>query len=224
MHGINIVSGAASPLGISYCNHLINQGEKCIAIVNNNNPFIDSDIEVWQADLSTESGIQKVCSKINNRKVWSFIHLAANSDKDNLDIIEMQRVFTVNVFSAWIIAEHLIKNMTHGGRIVFAGSVGHKFGGKYNNIAYSASKYTIEYYPKIFQECAQNNILVNTVRFGVMNGGTQDKMKTNMEKRINLIPTKKAVSHLEAVRTISFLCSKDNQSIHNSTLPCTGGE
>lgn len=224
MPGVNIISGASSPLGQAYCKYLVGQGEKCIAIINKNNPFTDPNIEVWHADLSIEKDIQKICNNITGRNVWSYVHLAASSIEDDLDITMMQKVFTVNVFSAWRIAEECMQNMPIGGRILFVGSVGHKFGGKVTHTAYSASKYTLEYYPKIFRDCAQANILVNTLQLGVMQGGTQDKMKANMTERVKLIPTRKTVLHSEAIRNISFLCSPGNRSIHNTILSCTGGE
>ena len=53
-----------------------------------------------------------------------------------------------------------------GGNIVFMGSVGHKFGGKPGEFSYAASKFCLEYFPRIFRECGKNDILVNTIRLG----------------------------------------------------------
>ena len=114
-----------------------------------------------------------------------------------------------------------------GGRILFVGSVGHKFGGSYRHPSYSSSKFLLEYFPKYFRQSAENNILVNTLRLGVMRGGTQTQkqLKSNeLERRIKLIPTGKYVTHKEAVRNILFLCSFENESVHNSVLSISGGE
>ena len=83
-------------------------------------------------------------------QIWAFVHAASSSEPDNNDINKLCDTFTTNVFSGWIIAEACAKKMLNGGRIVYIGSVGHKFGGKPGVVAYAASKYLLEYFHEIF--------------------------------------------------------------------------
>ena len=88
-------------------------------------------------------------------------------------------------------------------------------------------KYLLEYFPKSFRLCARDNVLVNTLRLGVMEGGTQHKHGVDdvaFAKRVELVPTGTHVEHGEAVKLILDLVSMDNRNIHNAVIECTGGE
>ncbi len=237
MKGTNVITGASSPLGLELSKSLLEKQKRCIFLVrdaqklNCLNTFDKQLFEIWQTDLGNETEIKKVGLELTNykQKIWSFMHLAATSVEDNFDSLQMQKTFLINVFSAWELAKSCMKKMSNedGGRILFVGSVGHKYGGKEKRPGYCSSKYLLEYFPKSFKECASKNILINTLQLGVMTGGTHDSIgtsKSEFNKRVQLIPTKRDISKKEAVRSISFLCSPDNQSIHNSVLSCSGGE
>ncbi len=237
MSGSYIITGAASPLGIALYNELLKKKIHCFLIVHDKRKlkglegFDKSLYEVWESDLSCTDEVEKLCEKVLTFKysVNAFVHLAAASNEDNFDLDAISTVFKVNVFSAWKLAQACIIKMTtaHGGRILFVGSIGHKFGGKASRAGYSGSKYLLEYFPKPFRECGSKNILINTLRLGVMRGGTQVATNINdnaFRERLALIPTGKSVSHSEAVRNILFLCSFQNESIHNTTFSCSGGE
>lgn len=237
MSKLYVITGASGVLGIELSKVLLNQGNRCIFIVRNPaslkpiKSFDPSLYEIWESDLESPENINKICLKLKkiNYDIWSFVHLAAVSAEENFDVDKMCKTFLVNVFSAWQVAETCIgKMMTGGGgRILFIGSVGHKFGGKLTRPGYSSSKYLLNYFPKRFTDTASGNVLINTLQLGVMSGGTQVLSGVDGEKfreRVSLIPTGRSISHSEAVRNILFLCSPENHSIHNSVLCCSGGE
>lgn len=237
MTKLHLITGASGPLGLELARTLLENGDQCIFVVRDASKFTSlisynsSSYDVWETNLEDEKQIEGVCAKIESQtnNFWSFIHLAAVSPQDGFDARLLQKVFLVNVFSAWQLASACIANMARsgGGRIVFAGSIGHKFGGKSDRAGYSGSKFTLEYFPRQFRNCAANNVLVNTLRIGVMKGGTQnssDVSKIEFQNRVKLIPTSKEITHSEAVRNILFLCSQNNKSIHNSVINCSGGE
>lgn len=232
-----LVTGASSPLGIELVKHLLGMGEACILVVRDKKHFesfneLDlSNSVVLQHDLSCNDQVIDLCDKIANLDVElrAFVHLASTSPEDNFDLDEMDKTFNVNVFSAWKLAIVCIAKMaaTGGGRILFVGSVGHKFGGKNERASYASSKHLLEYFPRALRECASVNVLINTLRLGVMAGGTQIKMGVDFEAfktRVDLIPTGSSITHQEAISNIQFLCSMDNLSIHNAVIACTGGE
>lgn len=237
MTKLHLITGASGPLGLELAKTFLENGDRCIFVVRDSNKFKSllsykpGAYDVWETNLEDEQQIEGVCAKIENhdKNFWSFIHLAAASPQDRFDSRLLQKVFLVNVFSAWQLASACIAKMarTGGGRIVFAGSIGHKFGGKSDRAGYSGSKFTLEYFPCQFRNCAAKNVLVNTLRIGVMKGGTQnssDVGEIEFQNRVKLIPTGKEITNSEAVRNILFLCSQNNKSIHNSVINCSGGE
>jgi len=234
---VYIISGASSPLGRTLTASLLARNIACLLIVRDKTKLLsldDHDSSLWQiieGDLSSIKFISDLCLLIERSKyvVRAFIHLAAQAPLDDFNADQLQTTFTVNVFSGWQIARACIEKMaiSGGGRILFVGSVGHKFGGKPGRAGYSGSKFLLEFFPREFRTCAGQNILVNTLRLGVMKGGTQTMTGVDEKaflSRVKLIPTGRAVTHNEAIRAIEFLCSTENQSIHNNVFMCTGGE
>jgi NAD(P)-dependent dehydrogenase (short-subunit alcohol dehydrogenase family) len=237
MKSIYIITGASSPLGISLYKSLLKKNVPCFLVVRDARKleglenFDKSLYEIWESDLESEAKIDELCEKILSLKddLAAFIHLAASSKEDDFDITKICNTFKVNVFSAWRLAKICIDKMStgKGGRILFVGSIGHKFGGKYTRPGYSGSKYLLEYFPKPFRECASRNVLVNTLQLGVMRGGTQVATgisDAKFSERLRLIPTGKYISTVEAVKNILFLCSVENENIHNAVFSCSGGE
>ena len=230
-----LISGATSPLGLALTNKLSELGISSTLIVNkkttNNGLIKKLKGETLDCDLSCPRSVDILCNEIERSytSFSAFVHLAATAPEDDYDIGVLGETFNVNVFSGWRIAKTCIAMMERaiGGRILFVGSVGQKFGGKNARAGYAASKFLLEYFPKYFRECGANGILVNTLRLGVMEGGTQTKTdvsSSDFTKRVDLIPTRTCISHAEAVKNILFLCSEENKSIHNSVLTCSGGE
>ena len=232
-----LVTGAASPLGVALVKNLIESEQSCILVARSRarlERMINCDkstIEIVECDLSCDEQVSSLCKKVLNSSstLRGFVHLAAASTEDQFDLEIMSSNFKVNVFSAWKIASTCMPLMEEngGGRILFVGSVGHKFGGKVGRASYASSKFLLEYFPRKFRESASRNVLVNTLRLGVMVGGTQAKTGVDDDafiKRVQVIPTCSPIAHKEAIQNIRFLCSMDNLSIHNAVVACTGGE
>ena len=229
-----VVTGGGSPLGKELTERFLSQGLDVISIVRPHNVSKNTlrpaiGLRVIAADLSSAEDINNVCKIIKTElpQIWAFVHAASSSEPDNNDINKLCDTFTTNVFSGWIIAEACAKKMLNGGRIVYIGSVGHKFGGKPGVVAYAASKYLLEYFPRNFRALAKENILVNTVRVGVMDGATQKKtgiLGAKLAEREALIPIGRMASVAEIAETVAFLCSKSNTYIHGAVVPVTGGE
>lgn len=229
-----VITGGASPLGQELTQRFLSQGFNVLSIVRPYNGIKSyaestSKLRLIEADLSRADGINDVCEIIKNElsQVWSFVHAASSSESDSNDINKLCHTFTTNVFSGWIIAEACVEKMLDGGRIVYIGSVGHKFGGKVDRVGYAASKYLLEYFPRQIRALAKDNILANTVQVGVMDGATQKKTGVTghqLAKREALIPIGRIASVHEIAETVMFLCSNSNTYIHGSVIPVTGGE
>ncbi|MDC0992892.1 SDR family NAD(P)-dependent oxidoreductase [Alphaproteobacteria bacterium] len=229
-----VVTGGASPLGQELIQRFLLQGFDVISIVRPHHGIKEtgkptSRLRVIAADLSIADDINNVCEVIKTELplIWSFVHAASSSESDSNNINKLCHTFTTNVFSGWVIAEACAKKMSDGGRIVYIGSVGHKFGGKADRVGYAASKYLLEYFPRHIRALAKENILINTVQVGVMDGATQKKTGITgdqLAKRQALIPIGRMASVHEIAETVMFLCSDSNTYIHGAVVPATGGE
>jgi NAD(P)-dependent dehydrogenase (short-subunit alcohol dehydrogenase family) len=229
-----VVTGGGSPLGRKLSEKFLSQGLDVISIVRPHHSVKNSvkpvaGLRMIAADLSLAGDIDNVCEIIKTEcpHVWAFVHAASSSEPDNTDVSKLCGTFTTNVFSGWIIADACATKMFNGGRIVYIGSVGHKFGGKMGVVAYAASKYLLEYFPRHVRALAKENILVNTVQVGVMDGATQIKTGVSgdqLAKREALIPIGRMASVDEIAETVMFLCSNSNTYIHGAVVPVTGGE
>lgn len=230
-----LITGAGSPLGCALREEINSRGDCWLGVFNVGGDEASSSAAITPnesifCDLANQEDVFECIEQVNKSpNLDAFVHLAATTSMNDKSIQELNRQFNINTLSGWIIADACIQAMSKkdGGRILFAGSVGHKFGGKVNQWGYGASKYLLEYFPKSFRLCARDNVLVNTLRLGVMAGGTQDKQgitDVTFAKRVELIPTGRHLAHAEAVKIVLDLVSMDNCSIHNAVVECTGGE
>lgn len=116
-----------------------------------------------------------------------------------------------------------------GGRIINISSVNVKYGGSGKSLSYVASKAALESLTKGFaREGAPNNILVNTVRCGVIESPMHQKIpgytEENLKNRIELIPLKRAGKPLDIARVVLFLASEAGNFITGQTFTVSGGD
>ena len=111
------------------------------------------------------------------------------------------------------------------GRILYASSIGTKFGGSENSFVYSLSKFMNEFFPRPLRNLTKYNILINTLKIGLTDTKLNkvDKNK-NMKKRIKLIPLARMATIKEVVKYIYFLSSNENTLITNEVINISGGE
>ena len=112
----------------------------------------------------------------------------------------------------------------NSGSIVNISSIGVKYGSNLANIFYSASKSALEATNRsLAREGAQYNILVNTIRPGIVDTEFYDKIGKDITERIKMIPLKRPAEANEISELIYFLCST-NKFITSQIIPITGGE
>ena len=101
----------------------------------------------------------------------ALINNAGMHDHSQDDINAIENVFKVNTIAPILLAKKVIQKMNKNkfGHIVNVGSVGVKYGSNIDSIFYSISKSGLEAATKtLAREGAPNNVLVNTVRPGVV--------------------------------------------------------
>ena len=111
------------------------------------------------------------------------------------------------------------------GRMLHVSSIGVKYGGGENTFNYSLSKHLLEFSPSFIKKLTRYNLLSNVLRVGFVKTKIHKKIKNkNLNKRINLIPIKRAAKVNEITDMIFFLASEKNSYISNETITIAGGE
>jgi len=184
-----------------------------------------------QSDFSIKEDIDVFVNKINEFNIDSIINNSGISIKDNrqceIDLSKTIDLFMVNVFAAMAISKSVFEKMKNNnfGRIVNISSIGAKYGSSISSLPYACSKLALEGVTKTFaREGAEHNVLVNTVRPGVVNTEFHKKVFKNLEERISLIPLKRMIDVKEIAGMIYYLGSEKNNFITNEIITVAGGE
>jgi len=117
----------------------------------------------------------------------------------------------------------------NGGKIINISSVHVKYGGSGKSLPYVASKAAMDSLTKGFaREGAQYNILVNSIRCGVIESPMHTKIpgytEENLQKRIELILLKRSGKPKDIARMALFLASDAGNFITGQTISVSGGD
>ena len=183
-----------------------------------------------KADLSLEDQIQDFANKLEKFSIDAIVNNAGtymvNKCFSELTVDEISKTFMVNVFAPMIITGKLFIGMKERrfGRIVNISSIAAKYGGSSYSMHYGCSKRALEGLSKtLAKEGAEYNVLVNTIRPGVIDTDFHEKFPKNMEQRINMIPCKKMGTPKDIANMVYYLVS-DNNYITNEIVAISGGE
>ena len=124
--------------------------------------------------------------------------------------------------------KYMISQKT-GGRIIFTGTESALHGGSSSSFPYAISKRGTECMVQgLAREGAKDGILVNGMRLGCIASGFHErwhnKTREDMEKRVELIPLKRAGDPDEVAAFIIYLLSGYGGFITGQMLPITGGD
>jgi 3-oxoacyl-[acyl-carrier protein] reductase len=113
-----------------------------------------------------------------------------------------------------------------GGKIINISSISVKYGGSAQTLHYGAAKSALETVTLGLSKAgAKHNILVNTVRGGFIDTPMHQKLgRTNIEKRIEMIPLKKAGKPRDVAGMVLFLASEAGDFITGETFTVAGGD
>jgi len=145
----------------------------------------------------------------------------------NFRIKDLNEHLNVNYFSSLLVTREVLKGMEKRkwGRIVLSGSIGTKFGGGANTLAYSLSKFNNQFFPSFYKKMYSKNITINTLQIGLAKTKIHKQLKNkSIKKRIKLIPLKRMASSMELANYIYHLCSKKNSLLMGSVINVSGGE
>jgi len=181
--------------------------------------FLDKDnLDYFIHEIS----LFKIDSLINNAGIYIE---GFSYEKNNLsDVID---VFMVNCFVPMMIASKCFYEMKirKFGRIVNIGSIAAKYGSSFKSMPYGCSKRAIEGVTKsLAKEGAKYNVLINTIRPGVIDTHFNEKSLKDMNGRVSIIPMQKMGEPKDIANMVYYIGSSDNEFITNEVITIAGGE
>ena len=179
-----------------------------------------------KCDFADSFQFNSFIDNINDFKIDTLINNAGVS-MDCHGIEDIIRVFTINTFSAMMITTKVFEKMKDNkfGRIVNISSIGAKYGSSISSMSYGCSKLAIEGVTKTFaREGYSYNVLVNTIRPGVINTDFHKKTSKDMQKRVSLIPLLRMGDPKDISRVAYMIGSEENNFITNEIIMIAGGE
>lgn len=189
------------------------------------------DCHLYNADFSSRKQILNLIDKLKRFNITSLVNNAGSytvsKNFSDLTIGDITNTFMVNTFAPMLLSAHIFIQMKKNrfGRIVNISSIAAKYGGASHSMHYGCSKLALEGVTKtLAREGACHNVLVNTIRPGVIDTEFHKKFPKNMEKRISLIPLKKMGSPCDIADMAYYLGSEKNNFITNEILTVSGGE
>jgi 3-oxoacyl-[acyl-carrier protein] reductase len=186
---------------------------------------------LFQTDLSSKNQLKTFINKIKRIGIDSLINNAGtyitSRHFSKLTIDDITYTFMVNAFAPMMLAANLFEPMKtkRFGRIVNISSIAAKYGGSSHSMHYGSSKRALEGLTKtLAREGASHNILVNTIRPGVIDTEFHKKFPKDMKKRIALIPLKRMGKPEDIADMAYYLGSDKNNFITNEVITIAGGE
>lgn len=232
-----LVTGAGSGIGLAATELFLEKGYFVFAHYHNNNEALlkinSTNLKLFKADFGSIDEITKLASDCNSYGgVDILINNAADYSAklsiDNVIGADVEKVYRVNAVAPFLLTQTLIGRMIDNkwGRIINVSSIGVKYGGSINSVAYAMSKAALETMTISFcKYAAKHNVLVNCIRAGVTDTDFHSKASNkNIEQRIAMIPMGRMANVTEVAKSIFFLASDDSSFCNGSILTVAGGE
>jgi len=162
----------------------------------------------------------------------SYAKKYCNKKVEELTEKEFDDVFNLNVKAPFWLSKNAFRYMKenkNGGRIINMSSINVKNGGSSKSAYYVASKSALETLSRIFsREGAKDNILVNTIRVGIidsgMNNNVKNYSKTNFNNRLKYVPMGKAGEPIDIANMVLYLAGEKSKFITGQIFTVSGGE
>jgi 3-oxoacyl-[acyl-carrier protein] reductase len=184
-----------------------------------------------KADLSGEREIKNFAGNLKEFQIDSLINNAGtymvSKHFSDLTVDDMSKTFMVNVFAPLLLTSMIFLSMKKRrfGRIITISSIAAKYGGSAFSMHYGCSKRAIEGMTKtLAKEGAEYDVLVNTIRPGVIDTEFHKKFPKDMRKRTAMIPLKKMGTPKDIADMVYYLGSDVNKFITNEIITIAGGE
>lgn len=184
-----------------------------------------------QADLTDPIQVQDMIDSLRGVRVDALVNNAgsyiAPKHYNQMELEDLSKIFQLNVFAPTLLSVALFEGMCSRkfGRIVNISSVAAKYGGSATSLLYGQTKRALEGLTlTLGKEGAASNVLVNTIRPGVVDTAFHDKFPKDMAARVAMIPAGRMANPQEVARMTVFLGSQENTFITRECVAVAGGE
>ncbi|MGR3220190.1 MAG: SDR family NAD(P)-dependent oxidoreductase [Candidatus Anammoxibacter sp.] len=189
------------------------------------------DCNILKSDFSKDDQLIGFIDKLKDFKIDSLVNNAGtyvvSKCFSELTIDNIRNTFQVNVFAPIMLSSKIFLSMKEKrfGRIVNISSIAAKYGGSSYSMHYGCSKRALEGMTKtLAKDGAEYNVLVNTIRPGVIDTEFHKKFPKDMEKRISMIPMRKMGMPEDVAGLAYYLGSDENNFMTNEIVTISGGE
>ena len=240
-----LVTGASRGIGAATAIALANHGaSRLILHYNSHRPGIDAVVaavqgagaaaDAIQADLSSSVGVESFLKSL--KATGAGVDILVNNAGSLVQRAKLadftpelfDRVITLNVKSAWFIAQAVAPHMIErkSGFIVNVSSIAARNGGGIGATVYAAAKAAVAAMTKgMMKELAPHGIRVNAVSPGTVDNNfhTQFSTRQILDAVVAATPAGTLGTNEEVADTIVFLCSPAARYIHGQTIEINGG-
>ena len=240
-----LVTGASRGIGAATALALANHGaSRLILHYNSHKPGVDgvaravesagAKAETIQADLGSSAGIESFAKSL--KAMNGGVDILVNNAGSLVQRVKLadftpdlfDRVMTLNVKSAWFIAQAVAPHMIErkSGFIVNVSSIAARNGGGIGATIYAAAKAAVAAMTKgMMKELAPHGIRVNAVSPGTVDNDFHARFSTRqiLDAVVAATPAGTLGTNEEVADTIVFLCSPAARYIHGQTLEINGG-
>lgn len=234
-----LITGGSSGIGGALCLHLRRLGARVLAVYRTSHHMKkihaqDPSIEFLRGDLSDPHDIKRIVEKIfeKTKVLDGFVHCAGEIFAEPFKSFrkyEFQRMFAVNVESAFVILKETLPLFKNGGSVVFVSSIDAFFGEEQPSSGYAATKGAINSLTiSLSCELGKMNIRVNAVAPGLVRTPmTEDffkeDFKESREAFMKRVPLGRAGTPEDVVNLIEFLLSERSSYITGDIIFIDGG-
>jgi NAD(P)-dependent dehydrogenase (short-subunit alcohol dehydrogenase family) len=240
-----LITGASRGIGAATAIALARSGaSRLILHYNSYKPGIDevtaaaqsagADVTAIQADLGTNPGIESFLQSL--KATGADVDILVNNAGSLVQRAKLadftpelfDRVITLNVKSAWFIAQAVAPHMVERkcGFIVNVSSIAARNGGGIGATVYAAAKAAVAAMTKgMMKELAPHGIRVNAVSPGTVDNNfhAQFSNRQILDAVLAATPAGTLGTNEEVADAIVFLCSPAARYIHGQTIEINGG-
>jgi len=240
-----LITGASRGIGAATAIALANSGASRLVLhYNSYKPGLENvmtsarnagaEAVAIQADLGTDTGVEAFLQGL--KATGAGIDILVNNAGSLVKRAKLaeftpelfDRVMTLNVKSAWFIAQAVAPHMIErkSGVIVNVSSIAARNGGGMGATIYAAAKAAVSTITKgLAKELAPQGIRVNAVSPGTVDNNFHSQFSTRqiLDAALAATPAGTLGTNEEIADTLVFLCSHAARYIHGQTIEINGG-
>lgn len=234
-----LITGVSRGVGIEICKVLLERGETIYGIARSYTEEFEElknkysqNLFFKSVDLYNTNDVKKIIFEdfIGKVPIHGFVNNAAIAYDDiitNLNILRLQQMYQINVFTPMVLTKYVIRNMLlyhTEGSIVHVSSISVHTG--YKGLAmYASTKGALEAFSKnTAREWGERGIRSNVVVPGFMETSMSSALNNEQKERIYKRTSLKGPTNIHSVaQTIAFLLNKESISITGQNIHIDNG-